>query len=388
MDPTIQLLQDLVAVDSVNPSLVAGGAGETRIAAVIAAELQAAGLDVEIMEAAPGRPNVVGILEGRRPGRSLLLCGHMDTVGITGMTAPFDPVVAEGRLYGRGAEDMKGGVAAMLGAARAVAQSGGLPAGRLIIAAVADEEYASLGAEALVARWSADAAVVTEPTGLMIATGHKGFTWVEIVTEGVAAHGSRPREGRDAIFRMARVLARLEVLDRELQSREAHPVMGTASLHASLISGGRELSTYPESCVLRMERRSITGEHGDTALGEVEAILAALRSEDEEFRASARLLFDRLPYEIPAQHFLIPALEDALAGTGRIPNRGGASFWTDAAVLGHGGIPSVIFGPGGGGLHGPEEYVNMDEVLVCRDVLTELARIVCVGEKIRPKGPS
>jgi acetylornithine deacetylase len=306
-----------------------------------------------------------------------MLCGHMDTVGVAGMKAPFDPVVRDGRLYGRGAEDMKGGLAAMLSAARAVAASGGLPAGRLIIAAVADEEYASIGAEALVARWSAEAAVVPEPTDLVIATGHKGFTWIEIISEGVAAHGSRPREGRDAILHMGRVLARLEALDRELQSREPHPVLATASLHASLINGGRELSTYPDRCVLHMERRSITGEGCDAALAEVEAILASLRSEDGQFRASAKVLFDRRPYETPLRHFLIPALEAALAKAGRVPNRGGVSFWTDAAILGHAGIPSVIFGPGGAGLHSTEEYVEVDDVLACRDTLATLARTIC-----------
>jgi acetylornithine deacetylase len=378
MDSTIKLLCDLVAVDSVNPSLVPGAAGERKIAALIAAELRSARLDVEVLEAAPGRPNVVGILEGRQPGHSLMLCGHIDTVGVAGMKAPFDPAIADGRLYGRGAQDMKGGVAAMISAARIVAENGGLPAGRLIIAAVADEEYASVGAEALVARWKADAAVVTEPTDLVIATGHKGFTWVEIIAEGVAAHGSRPGEGRDAILRMGRVLTQLETLDRELQSKAPHPVMGTASLHASLITGGRELSTYPDRCVLQMERRSVTGETGATALAETETILSTLQSMDPELRVSAKVMFDRLPYETPSNHFLVPALETILGKTGRIPRRGGASFWTDASVLGHAGIPSVIFGPGGAGLHGAEEYVKVDEVLVCRDVLAELARTVCI----------
>ena len=378
MDSTIKLLCDLVAVDSVNPSLVPGAAGEKDIADLIVAEMRSARLDVEMFDAAPGRPNVVGILEGRQPGRSLMLCGHVDTVGVAGMKIPFDPTIVDGRLYGRGAQDMKGGVAAMIGAARIVAENGGLPAGRLIIAAVADEEYASLGAEALVARWQADAAVVTEPTDLVIATGHKGFTWIEIVAEGVAAHGSRPREGRDAILRMGRILTQLETLDHELQSRAPHPVMGTASLHASLITGGRELSTYPDRCVLHMERRSVTGEMGATALAEVQMILATLQSMDPELCVSVKLLFDRLPYETPPNHILVPALENLLGKTSRIPRRGGTSFWTDAAVLGHAGIPSVIFGPGGAGLHSAEEYVKLDEVLVCRDVLAELARTVCI----------
>lgn len=377
MDPVISLLSELVAIDSVNPALVPGGAGERAIAAFIAAELRRAGLSVVQLEVAPGRPNVVGLLEGRSSGRSLMLCGHIDTVGVAGMSAPFTPLIADGRLYGRGAEDMKGGLAAMMDAARLVAQGGGIQAGRLLIAAVCDEEYASLGAEALVTGWQADAAVIAEPTHLGIATGHRGFTWIEVMTQGIAAHGSRPHEGRDAILKMGRILERLESLDRKLQSRPAHAVMGTASLHASLIEGGRELSTYPDRCTMKMERRNIVGETGETALAEVECLLSALRAEDPDLRASATVLFDRLPYELAPDHSLILALEDALRTAGHTPCRGGTSFWTDAAVLGHAGIPSVIFGPGGGGLHSSVEYVEVEEVLTCRDALAELARRFC-----------
>jgi acetylornithine deacetylase len=377
-DFAIELLRDLVAIDSVNPSLVPGGAGESEIASALAAEMRGIGLDVEITDAAPGRPNVVGVLEGRRPGRSLMLCGHMDTVGVVGMDAPFDPVQRDGRLYGRGAQDMKGGLAAMLGAARALTISGGLPAGRLILAAVADEEYASLGAEALVGRWKADAAVVTEPTDMIVAIGHKGFSWVEVATEGRAAHGSRARDGRDAILRMGRVLSRLELLDRELQARPPHPVLGTGSLHASLISGGRELSTYPDHCALQLERRTVSGESDETALKEVEQILEALKREDPEFEAKATLLFGRPPYEIPAEHELPCALEATVARAGLATKLTGMTFWTDAAILGNAGIPSVVFGPGGAGLHGIEEYVLVDEVLACRNALADLARTFCV----------
>jgi acetylornithine deacetylase len=376
-DPTIELLRGLVTIDSVNPSLVLGGAGEKEIAGLVAAEMRAIGMDVDVTDAAPERPNVVGVLEGPVPGPSLMFCGHLDTVGVAGMESPFDPIEGDGKLYGRGSGDMKGGVAAMIGAARALILSGGLKAGRLIVAAVVDEEYESIGAEALVKNWRADAAVVTEPTDLVVSVGHKGFSWVEIATEGRAAHGSRPTEGRDAILRMGRVLSHLEALDRTLQSRPPHPVLGNPSLHASLIEGGRELSTYPDRCALKMERRTITNESEHIALDEVEQILAALVQEDPEFRGSAQLMFSRLPYETPLGHHLPQMLESALAHIGRASKRAGMTYWTDAAILGQAGIPSVIFGPGGAGYHGIEEFVRIEEVLACRDVLAKLAEDFC-----------
>ncbi len=194
-----RLLRDLVAIDSVNPTLVPGAAGEAAIARRLVQEFEAIGVPVEVQEVAPGRPNVVATLEGRAPGRSLMLCGHVDTVGVAGMTAPFAPVEREGRLQGRGAQDMKSGVAAMIDAVRAVAEGGGFAAGRVVVACVVDEEHSSIGADALVTRWRADAGVVTEPTDLDIAVAHKGFEWSQIDTIGRAAHGSRPAEGIDAI---------------------------------------------------------------------------------------------------------------------------------------------------------------------------------------------
>src|SRR5262252_3671062 len=241
MDSAIRLLRDLVAINSVNPTLVPGAPGEREVANAVAAEMRRIGLDVTVDDVAPGRPNVVGVLEGKAPGRALMFCGHTDTVGVSGMTDPFTPIERDGRLYGRGAQDMKGGVAAMISAAAAIAHSG-LDAGRLIVAAVVDEEHSSIGADALVRTWTADAGVVTEPTDLEIAVGHKGFAWVEVAVEGRAAHGSRPAEGQDAILRLGRVMSRLEALDRALQAQTPHPLVGTGSLHASFVQGGRELS--------------------------------------------------------------------------------------------------------------------------------------------------
>jgi acetylornithine deacetylase len=271
---------------------------------------------------------------------------------------------------------MKGGVAAMIDAARVLAEQG-LDRGRVIVAAVVDEEHSSIGADALVTRWTADAAIVTEPTDLAVAVGHKGFAWVEVEVFGKAAHGSRPAEGEDAILRLGRLLARLEDLDRALQARPPHALVGTGSLHASFIEGGRELSSYPDHARLQMERRSLPHEPESLALEEVQRLLADLSNEDPSFRAAARTLFSRPAYELDASHEVPQTLAESIVAAGAAPRTIGASFWADSAVLGHAGIPSVLFGPGGAGLHSTEEYVNVADVLTCRDALVEFAKRFC-----------
>jgi len=375
----IELLRDLVAIDSVNPDLVPGAAGEAAIAAHCAAWMRRAGFDVELQEAAPGRPNVVGVIEGAEPGPSLLFCGHIDTVGVEGMAAPFTPEIRGERLYGRGSQDMKGGVAAMMEAARrAKAQ---WRAGRLIVACVCDEEFESLGAQALVTRWTADAAVVTEPTALEIAVAHKGFAWIEVETRGRAAHGSRPADGRDAILRMGRVLSRLEALNRDLAGREADPLTGPPSLHASTIGGGREWSSYPDRCALNVERRTVSGEDDTLVMREIDGIMRALKEEDAEFDAATRLVASRSPYALRPSHALPRTLADLARARGAAGTIAGMSFWTDAAILGDAGIPSVLFGPGGAGLHSVEEYVELPDVEICARVLTDLALAWCGHKK-------
>ena len=290
------------------------------------------------------------------------------------MHRPFDADLRDGRVYGRGAQDMKGGLAAGIGAVRRIVETGGLDSGRLVVAAVVDEEHASVGAEALVTEWRADGAVVAEPTGLDIAVAHKGFQWVSIETRGRAAHGSRPSEGRDAILRMGRVLAALDALDARLQRGRTHPSLGAASLHASIIEGGHELSSYPVRAWLQFERRTLPGEPPDVALMEANRILEKLRSDDDEFEGGAQLMFSREPYEIPVADPLPQLLAKAAVSVGCAPVHVGMSFWTDAAILGSAGIPTVLFGPGGAGLHSAEEYVIVEDVCRCRDTLVALAR--------------
>ncbi|WP_396624307.1 ArgE/DapE family deacylase [Luteitalea sp.] len=373
MERARQLLRDLVAINSINPSLVPGAPGEGEAAACLADCLRESGLDVTITDVAPGRPNVVGVLEGAQPGPTLLLCGHLDTVGVEGMTDPFVPVERDGRLYGRGTQDMKAGVAACVGAARQLAAEG-LSRGRLIVAGVVDEEYASLGAEALVRDWRADGAVITEPTDLSVGVAHKGFAWLEINAHGRAAHGSRPEEGKDAILAMGRVLGVLERFDQELRARPTHPLLGSGSLHASTITGGTEASVYPALCRLLIERRTLPGEDGARALHEVEQMLAVLRTNDPEFTADVRLVVERAGYDLDPAAELPQQLIVAGRARGLEARVAGMSYWTDAAILGGAGIPTVIFGPRGAGLHSTVEYVELASVDECAYTLAALAR--------------
>jgi acetylornithine deacetylase len=276
MNDLEQLLHDLVAIDSINPDLVPGAAGEAAIAAFIAGWLRAAGLEVHLAEVRPGRPNVVGIAHGAGGGRSLLLNGHIDTVGVAGMSQPFRPRVEGGKLYGRGAYDMKGGMAACLIAAAEAARLN--LRGDVIVTAVMDEEYAGLGTLAVAEQVHADGAIVAEPTELQLVVAHKGFVWLEVETQGVAAHGSRPHLGVDAIAKMGGVLTGLERLAAELAQRPPHPLLGPPSVHASTIQGGGEWSTYPDRCTLAIERRTLPGETGDTAEAELRASWSSRRA--------------------------------------------------------------------------------------------------------------
>jgi acetylornithine deacetylase len=269
---------------------------------------------------------------------------------------------------------MKGGVAAMLDAAAAIAAHGGLARGRLIVACVIDEEYASAGADALAASWRADAAIIPEPTGLAIGITHKGFSAAEITVHGKAAHGSRPDEGIDAILHMGRVLARLEARDRELQSGAAVPLLGTGSLHASAIDGGGELSSYPARCRLQFERRTLPGEPVCAAFDDLRQIAAELSAADQHFKADVRLLLARPPYAIDSAHPVAAVLATACGAHGLRARFEGLSYWTDAAILGAAGTPTVLFGPRGAGLHGIQEFVLIDDVVLCRDVLEDAAR--------------
>lgn len=371
----VALLSSLVAADSVNPSLVPGGAGEYEVATLIEGWARDAGLEAEWLEETPGRPTVLVRARGAGGGRTLLVCGHIDTVNVEGMSDPHTPRIEADRLYGRGAYDMKAGVAAALLAAREASRLG--LAGDVVVAAVADEEHASLGVQEALRNVSADAAVVTEPTELELVVAHKGFVWSEIEVTGRSAHGSRPHLGLDAILKMGAVLVELERLDRSLAQR-THPLLGRASLHASLIEGGVELSSYPAHCKLGLEHRTLPGETGPQIEAQLESLLERCRQADPELAASQRTLLVREPFEIDQNEELVSLVSRAAGEVlGEPVPIGGASYWADAAFIAAAGIPTVLFGPGGEGAHAIEEWVSISDTEAVARTLVRLASRFC-----------
>jgi acetylornithine deacetylase len=365
----LPLLERLVSIDSVNPDL--GGAGEAEIAAFVAEWARGAGLEVEHYEAAPGRPNVIATVRGTGGGRTLLLNAHTDTVGHGGMADPLVPRVQKGRLFGRGSYDMKGGLAACLVAAAEVAHHG--LRGDVVVSAVVDEEAASIGTQSVLKQIRADAAIVAEPTQMRVCIAHKGFVGFELETTGRAAHGSRPDLGVDGIAKMGHVLVGLDALDRSLRERPTHTLLGSGSVHAGVVEGGAEYSTYPARCLLQGERRTVPGESLHQVEAELQGLLDQAGRADPAFQGTWRVVAERRPFET-SEHDEIARLVRAHADAGEVV---GESYWTDAALIAELGIPTVVFGPGGEGAHADVEWVSLADVVRCAAVFVSVAAEFC-----------
>jgi acetylornithine deacetylase len=275
---------------------------------------------------------------------------------------------------------MKAGVAAMCAAAARAADN--TLDGEIIVAAVVDEEYESAGTRVLLERGvRADAAIVTEPTRLAIMPAHLGFVWIDITTHGRAAHGSRWDLGVDAIRHAGLVLAEIDRIDGEELPKKSHPLLGRPSVHASLIDGGTGMSTYPDRCTVRIERRTIPGETPETVRRELEDAVARVGARRPTFRASVDVTFAQAPSDVAVDAPIVRALGDTLRDLGESVRVAGMTAWTDAALLNAAGIPAICFGPGDMGLaHAAEEYVMTDEIEHATDVLSRLAIHWCGGD--------
>ena len=374
-----ELAAALIEFDSRNPSLAPDAPGEHQVALYLAGILEGWGFKVELQEVVAGRSNLVARAGRSLPNaRSLMLNGHLDVVGVERMShPPFRPDILDGNMYGRGSADMKGGIAAMCVAARDAVQRG--IDGEVLIAAVIDEEYESLGTRALIASGvQADAAVITEPTRLSLCPAHRGFVWARLDVRGRAAHGSRYDLGVDAITHAALIIAELDRMQSRSMSRHTHPLLGRGSLHASLISGGSGISTYPELCTVEIERRTLPGETERTFLDELASATAMVRSAHPDLDVDITITTSQIASDVSRDAPIMTEMLDALRQE-RLPLRvEGLSAWTDAALLNEAGIPAICFGPGDIALaHSATEYLPLAELDAATRVLTRFVDSWC-----------
>lgn len=375
-DPA-QLLKELVRIDSVNPALVPGAAGETAIAGYTSSWLEDRGFNITKLESVPGRPSIVAVATGTGEGQSLMFNGHLDTVTLAGYQGnPLEPRVEDGKMFGRGTFDMKAGIAAIMVAAATAADQP--HRGDIIVALVADEEFGSAGTEEVLRHFTADSAIIAEPTHEDIVIAHRGFAWFDVIIHGVAAHGSRPDLGVDAIAKAGRFLTGIDQLTAKLSEGPQHPTLNTGNIHASLIRGGEEISSYPAACTISLERRTIPGETADTVEAELRAILDAIAGSDPDFRYTITRGLERRPFEVSPDEPIVKALLSAAKDTtGQDLKLRGEPFWTDAALMLEAGIRGLLFGVDGGGAHAATEWINLDSLTRVTHNLTQTTLNYC-----------
>lgn len=362
---TTVLLRDLVKIPSVSPSLAPDeGTGEGEVAAYAVEWLKERGIEAWIDDVVPGRPNAVGrIVSGAGP--TLVLYGHLDTVQTSNMTIPpFEPRIEGDRMYGRGSFDMKCGVAAVMVAAERLARRGDL-GGTTLLALVSDEEHASIGAQAFVAKYTADGCIIAESTNGKMISGHRGFAWVDVEVEGRAAHGSRWNSGISANTEAGKLLVAFDEFDRNVLRQRTHPLVGPASMHPAFVRGGVGLSTYAPSCLIQLERRSIPGETEAQIVREIEDIVKA-----NGVTAAVRSTLFRAPMVCPPTAKVREALVSTLGGS---VEEVGSWGWMDAALFDAAGIPTIVYGPTGEGAHAAVEWVDLPSVERCADVYYQTA---------------
>lgn len=370
-DRILFVLSELVGINSISPTL-ASGPGEREIAEFVGHFLQEFKLDVEIQTVAPDRANVVAVVPGMDRKHSLLLNGHLDTVGIDDMAEPFRLRQEGDRLYGRGAYDMKGSLAVMLLLAEYFTQH--RPPIDVLLTFVADEEDKSIGMEYIVEKWFSDISslpiggLFLEPTEENIGVCHKGFNWCEIEVIGKAAHGSRPYKGVDAILPLRAALDEIAGIQSELLNREADPLLGHATLHTSTIEGGTEWSTIPSRSCLRWERRTLPGEAKEGLRLELNRVIRAVENHAGNHNVNGREVFVRPPYRVSDDAEVVNQLYRVSPHSKKV----GLSFWSDSALSGLAGIPSPLFGPVGHGAHAVDEWVSLKSLVRVYEVIKNL----------------
>lgn len=371
-DAVVDLTRQLVAFDSVNPGLVPGAAGEGPVAQFVADRLAGSGFDVQLVPAPsdPRRVSVIAVRDGGRPGRTVVLNGHLDTVGVDGMAEPFSARIDGMRMSGRGTSDMKGGVAGLVTAAGQLAAAGA--PGRLVLAFVADEEDASLGAAAVLEALGGatgprpDVCLIAEPTWLDLPVAHRGYAVVKVGLQGRAAHSSQPEQGADVLAPLGALLVAVAGRDRGLRQGPPHPLLAHGSLMSTVARGGSAPFTVAAQAEVLVERRTLPGEDAAASLSEVRGLVDAVTAAAPGLGSTVELVLARDAWQAddcgPAAE-LMDLLAAALPAAGAAPPaRTGAPYWMESALWQARGVPAVVCGPAGGGLHAPDEWVDLAQL--------------------------
>ena len=373
----VDLTTELVRIDSVNSDLVQGARGESAIADFISEWFSSRDFEVHRLEKHAGRPSIVGIAKGSGGGRSLMLNGHTDTVSLGSYEGDGTaPEIRDGKMYGRGTFDMKGGLAAMMIAAERAKKQG--IKGDVIVACVSDEEAGSIGTEEVLEKFTADGGLVVEPSYLQVTMAHRGFAWFEVTIHGLAAHGSRPDLAIDAIAHAGHFLVALDEHANALALSAGDPRLGPGSIHASLIKGGEEASSYPAACVITIERRTIPGESDEVVTAEMRQLLDGLVERIPDFSYTLTPGLSRRPFSAnPDADIVKKTLAHVENVLGAPPVIRAEPFWTDAALMEEAGIPSLLFGVDGDGAHAASEWVTLDSLGKVTTALTAIALDFC-----------
>lgn len=360
MSPVIQTLADLVRINSVNASYE-GGPGEGEMAQFVRRFFERRGIETWEQEVFPGRPNVLARLPGRDPSRRIVLEAHTDTVSVKGMTIPpFEPVIRDGKMYGRGSCDTKAGLATMMHALASLKEEGITPPCEVLLAAAVDEEFSYRGVVRLCEGLKADAAIVAEPTELRAVIATKGVLRCRIVVHGKSAHSSKPHLGVNAITHMARVIAAIEA-DNERMAAHQHPLVGCGTCNVGVISGGVQVNFVPDRCAIEIDRRLLPGERASDAVEHYRQLLRGIPGITADVEEPLLLVDEAL--DTPADAAVVQTATRVLREMGLNAEPCGVPFGCDASKLSRAGIPSIVFGPGSiDRAHTADEYIELDQV--------------------------
>ena len=367
----VKILQDLVRIESINPGYKGSTVGEINVLKYVAAYMDANGIEYEIQDALPGRPNIVAKLPGKTPG-GIIMEAHMDTVSVEGMTIPpFDPVIKDGLMYGRGSCDTKGSLACMMHAMALLKRNGIVPATDVYLAGAIDEELAYRGVVKLLehgVNWKYG--IIGEPTESEIVVACKGVIRFPLVCRGKAAHSSRPWEGHSAIHDMGEMLHVIKTVLIPEYMKKTHPMLGYSTINVGVIEGGELINIVPAECRVEIDVRALPGQTYDQVKADFEREIAKLKADDPTFDCTVEepLLLDYAMETAQDSPIVTTAVEVSKAVQGKDTVKA-VYFDCDGTTLDRAGVPNIVLGPGSiNQAHSAVEFVEIAQLTRCAEL--------------------